>query len=85
MIEYANTRSKELTNIISKFVLRRKADILEKLLPSRSEYFVFLKLSELQLKIYKKILSNRFAKSEFDTDTDVMSLLTVLRKLLNHP
>ena len=47
MVEKASIRSKELTSIISKFVIRRKADILEKLLPPRSEYFVFVKLTPL--------------------------------------
>lgn len=45
VVEKATVRSKELTHIISRFVLRRRADILEKLLPPRSEYLVFLKLT----------------------------------------
>lgn len=85
MVEKATVRSKELTHIISRFVLRRKADILEKLLPPRSEYFIFLKLTPLQIFIYKKMIAARNHKSDFSTDTGAFSLLTVMRKLLNHP
>jgi DNA repair and recombination protein RAD54B len=84
-VEKAAVRSKELTHIISKFVLRRKADILEKLLPPRSEYFIFLKLTDLQEFVYKKMILARTLKSEFESDTGAFSLLTVMRKLLNHP
>lgn len=83
MIEKATVRSKELTHIISRFVLRRKADILEKLLPPRSEYFVFVKLTPLQTQLYKKMIASRYCK--IDAETDAFSLLTVMRKLLNHP
>lgn len=41
----AKERSKELIKIISSFILRRKATVLESLLPPKTEYFLFLKLS----------------------------------------
>ncbi|KAL4455490.1 hypothetical protein ABPG74_012642 [Tetrahymena malaccensis] len=84
-VEKAAVRSKELTHIISRFVLRRKADILEKLLPPRSEYFIFLKLTPLQNMLYKKMIMARYNKSELDTGEGAFGLLTIMRKLLNHP
>lgn len=48
MIKFqAKERSKELIKIISSFILRRKATVLESLLPPKSEYFIFLKLSKV--------------------------------------
>ncbi|KAL4502983.1 hypothetical protein ABPG72_014212 [Tetrahymena utriculariae] len=84
-VEKAAVRSKELTHIISRFVLRRKADILEKLLPPRSEYFIFLKLTLLQNMLYKKMILARYNKRELDTGEGAFGLLTIMRKLLNHP
>ncbi|EAS04534.2 SNF2 family amine-terminal protein (macronuclear) [Tetrahymena thermophila SB210] len=84
-VEKAAVRSKELTHIISRFVLRRKADILEKLLPPRSEYFIFLKLTPFQNMLYKKMIQARYNKSELDTGEGAFGLLTIMRKLLNHP
>ena len=40
-------RSRELTKLIGRFVLRRRADILEKLLPPKNEIFILVKLTEL--------------------------------------
>lgn len=41
-------RSKELTERIKEFSLRRKADVLEKILPDKKEYHVFITLTEVQ-------------------------------------
>lgn len=82
--ERALVRSRELTHIISRFVLRRKADILEKLLPPRSEYFIFCKLTPIQIMLVKKMITARYCKTLFEGD-NAFSLLTIMRKLLNHP
>ena len=47
MKKKAYDRSRELTNQISQFVLRRKADILEKLLPPKYEYLIMITMTDL--------------------------------------
>lgn len=86
-VERAQERSKQLTEIISRFILRRKADILQKLLPPKTEYQIFLRLTDLQKQIYQKIIKAKKNKWDFesDGDGDILGILTVMRKLLNHP
>ncbi|EGR29425.1 snf2 family n-terminal domain protein [Ichthyophthirius multifiliis] len=82
IIKQAKMRSKELSNIIQKFVLRRKADILEKLLPPKYEFYIFLKMTELQKMLYSKVQQNYDFN---ENQTAVLTLLTSIRKILNHP
>ena len=42
----ARERSKELTQNIARFILRRRADIMQNLLPPKSEYYIFLSMQE---------------------------------------
>ena len=46
-------RSKELSKIVGSIVLRRQPSILEKSLPPRHEFLIFVKLTDVQTYIYQ--------------------------------
>ncbi|KRX02138.1 P-loop containing nucleoside triphosphate hydrolase [Pseudocohnilembus persalinus] len=81
----AQARSKELIKLISQFILRRKADVLEKLLPPKTEYFIFLKLSQIQKYVYSEIVKQKGKQMGGGNQGDVFGLMVIMRKLLNHP
>lgn len=78
--QLAYERSKELTERVKEFSLRRKADVLEKILPDKKEYHIFLKLTPLQQKLYEEVLTN-----EETTIKEPLLFIVHTRKLLTHP
>lgn len=86
--ELAKSRSDELSSIISVFMLGRTQKILEEFLPKRSEHIVCLPPSALQIALYNLALEVH-KDLNFDIETngtgEILSIITVLRKILNHP
>jgi DNA repair and recombination protein RAD54B len=72
-------RTAELASRIKQFSLRRRADVLEKYLPTKRECLVFLKVSTLQGIIYERIKKKKLCEK------DVLSFLNLMRKLFLHP
>ena len=82
----AKERSRELTAILSTFMLRRTSKILEKLLPPRNEVFVFHKMTEEQEEVYKKFLQTNYkALNQARDASDAFTLIISLRKITLHP
>lgn len=54
--EVAKIRSKELSSLISQFMIRRTSKILEKILPQKKILYIFLRFTELQEQVYRKII-----------------------------
>jgi len=72
--------SHELDTITSTFMIRRlQKDVLQSLLPPRSEFLLFCKPSQIQCELYKELTSHSSRLS------DPLPLLTKLRKLCTHP
>ncbi|KAH3903220.1 DNA-dependent ATPase RAD54 SCDLUD_000839 [Saccharomycodes ludwigii] len=88
----------DLSDIVSKFIIRRTNDILAKYLPCKYEHVVFCKLSPFQEKLYKYYIKSRDLL-KFSGDLDNLEETTstnnkadtplkcigVLKKLCNHP
>lgn len=84
--QIARERSKELTAILSTFMLRRTSKILEKLLPPRNEVFIFHKMAPMQEEIYQKFLqTNSKALNQTRDTSDAFTLIISLRKITMHP
>lgn len=61
-IEHGKQQLIKLSEIVSKFIIRRTNDILSKYLPCKYEHVIFVNLKPIQLKLYSKLLSSRDMK-----------------------
>lgn len=83
----------KLSNIVSKFIIRRTNDILSKYLPCKYEHVIFINLKPWQNHIYKKLLKSRLLKNLLKQNNDNKSsggsqplrAIGILKKLCNHP
>lgn len=68
-------------------MIRRTSDILSKILPSKTIIYIFLKLTDLQKSIQKRIIENRKKRKKENTTGvgDTFSDMMKVRKLMNHP
>ncbi|KAF7712197.1 Uncharacterized protein PECH_003965 [Penicillium ucsense] len=84
-IEKGESRSEELRELTSKFILRRTADILSKYLPPKSEYVLFCKPTRVQANIYKAVLQSPVFQTAMGNAESALQLITILKKLCNSP
>ncbi|KAG7737204.1 hypothetical protein KL932_004164 [Ogataea haglerorum] len=76
----------ELTELVSRFIIRRTNDILSKYLPVKYEYVVFCNLSELQSKLYRHfVTSPEINKLIRGLGSQPLKAIGLLRKLCTHP
>ena len=84
----AKARARELMKTINPFILRRTGNILTQYLPPKNEYCVFIKMTGLQEFLYNKVVEKR-RQVNYNINTnnfgEVLSVMTTLRKILNHP
>lgn len=85
--ELAAMRSEELWQNTKKFILRRTGKIIEGHLPPKNEYMLFMPIQPLQEKIYLSFLHSKIAAEarELGYNENVLALITMLRKITNHP
>ncbi|PRW57845.1 DNA repair and recombination RAD54B [Chlorella sorokiniana] len=88
--ELGATRSAELARRVEKFVLRRTREVNSRYLPPLSNYVVFCRPTELQLRLYSGVLGSGVVRKMLsatgsDFGDTALSVLTNLRKLCNHP
>lgn len=82
----AEDASTELSNIVNKFILRRTNTLLSKHLPPKLLQVVCIKMSPLQQALYEHFLQSKTVSSLLEgKQTGVLSSITALRKLVNHP
>ncbi|EPS25487.1 hypothetical protein PDE_00420 [Penicillium oxalicum 114-2] len=84
-VEKGESRSEELRELTSKFILRRTADILSKYLPPKSEYVLFCKPTRVQANIYKAVLQSPIFQTAMGNAESALQLITILKKLCNSP
>nr|CDQ05062.2 BMA-RAD-54 [Brugia malayi] len=89
--EKGDTALTEMSSIVSKCIIRRTSALLTKYLPVKYELIICCKLTELQEKLYRQLIS-AFSKggkqkvTEGDKITGTaLSFITNLKKLCNHP
>uniref|UniRef100_A0A0N5AI74 DNA repair and recombination protein RAD54-like n=1 Tax=Syphacia muris TaxID=451379 RepID=A0A0N5AI74_9BILA len=75
----------EMAAIVNKCIIRRTSSLLTKYLPVKYELIVCCKLTELQQKLYKKLVLSKTSKAETKISGTVLSFITNLKKLCNHP
>lgn len=81
------TRSSELSGIVNEFILRRTNNLLSAHLPPKVVEVVCCRMTSLQYSLYCHFLQSRSVRSLFASQKSarVLSAITSLRKLLNHP
>lgn len=84
-IEKGESRSEELRELTSKFILRRTADILAKYLPPKTEYVLFCNPTRSQATIYQAVLASPLFQSAMGNSESALQLITILKKLCNSP
>jgi DNA repair and recombination protein RAD54B len=86
--EIGEARADELNRTIQMFVLRRTKDINERYLPPKTEMVVFCRPSELQLSLYRQVLSTRYVRSCMQSSlggTKHLIIIAALKHLCNSP
>ena len=85
--ELAASRSEELWDATKDFMLRRTGSIIEGHLPPKNEYMIFLKIEPLQEQLYLSFLHSSVADDakEYGYNVNVLALISMLRKITNHP
>lgn len=80
-------RSTELSELVNGFILRRTNALLSAHLPPKVIQVVCCKLTPLQTALYTHFLESRSVRSLFSAQkaARVLSAITSLRKLINHP
>jgi DNA repair and recombination protein RAD54B len=84
-IELGESRSEELAQETSKFILRRTSDILSKYLPPKTEYVLFCNPTPTQGKVYRHVLASPMFQSALGSSESTLQLITILKKLCNSP
>jgi DNA repair and recombination protein RAD54B len=84
-VEKGRSRSEELANLTSMFILRRTADILSKYLPPKSEYVLLCNPTPAQANIYRHVLASPVFQSALGNSESALQLITILKKLCNSP
>ncbi|KAK6465200.1 P-loop containing nucleoside triphosphate hydrolase protein [Scheffersomyces coipomensis] len=84
--EIGDKKLTELSELVSKFIIRRTNDILSKYLPVKYEYVLFTGLSPLQKALYNHfITSPEIKKLLRGTGSQPLKAIGLLKKLCNHP
>ena len=84
--EKSDAKLAELSQLVSKFIIRRSNDILSKYLPIKYEHVIFVKLSPLQETLYNHfITSPEIRKLIKGYGLQPLKAIGLLKKLCNHP
>lgn len=84
--EVSDKKLTELSQMVSKFIIRRTNDILSKYLPVKYEYVVFVGLSPMQKKLYEYfVTSPEIKKLLKGVGSQPLKAIGMLKKLCNHP
>jgi DNA repair and recombination protein RAD54B len=84
-IDLGESRSKELAQETSKFILRRTADVISKFLPPKIEYVLFCNPTPTQANIYRNVLASPMFQCALGSSESALQLITILKKLCNSP
>eukprot|EP00727_Mastigamoeba_balamuthi_P011178 m51a1_g6683 putative snf2-related domain-containing protein (1688) ;mRNA; f:232670-239767 len=83
--ELGDMRSKELSRVTAQFILRRSNAINRKYLPTKTEYTVFCRMTDLQRTLYERLVTDCGPKATGSAKVEPLQLITALKKLCNHP
>ncbi|EMG46127.1 RAD54 DNA repair and recombination protein RAD54 [Candida maltosa Xu316] len=84
--EKGDQKLSELSQLVSKFIIRRTNDILSKYLPVKYEYVVFTNLAPMQKDIYNHFITSPEIKRLLKgTGSQPLKAIGLLKKLCTHP
>uniref|UniRef100_A0A8C9W0J3 RAD54 homolog B n=1 Tax=Scleropages formosus TaxID=113540 RepID=A0A8C9W0J3_SCLFO len=81
-------RAAELNCLTGLFILRRTQEIINRYLPPKLEWIVFCRPSQLQLEVYRKLLTHRVVRACLQgalENSPHLVCIGALKKLCNHP
>ena len=80
-------RASELAKLTSPYMMRRENDVLSAYLPPKREFTVFCTMSDLQIKMYEKVISMTLPKIHTGSllQGTILAILVLLGKLATHP
>ncbi|ODQ67555.1 DNA repair protein, SNF2 family [Nadsonia fulvescens var. elongata DSM 6958] len=85
-VEEGNKKLIELSQLVSKFIIRRTNDILSKYLPVKYEHVVFCELAPFQKALYNYFIkSPEIKKLLKGVGSQPLKAIGLLKKLCNHP
>lgn len=84
-VEKGEARSGELAELTALFILRRTAEVLSKYLPSKTEYVLFCRPTDVQASVYRHVLASPAFQSALGNAESSLQLITVLKKVCNSP
>ncbi|RDW71267.1 hypothetical protein BP6252_07830 [Coleophoma cylindrospora] len=84
-LEKGNAREEELSSTTKQFILRRTAEVLEKYLPSKTEYVLFCKPTSAQAQLYQNVLKSPVFGTVLGSSEASLQLITILKKVCNAP
>ncbi|CCD27442.1 DNA-dependent ATPase RAD54 NDAI_0K02510 [Naumovozyma dairenensis CBS 421] len=86
-IKKGEEQLQKLSDIVSKFIIRRTNDILSKYLPCKYEHVIFVDLKPFQKNVYQNLIKSRDIKKMMKGvgGTQPLKAIGVLKKLCNHP
>lgn len=86
-IREGELKLQQLSNVVSKFIIRRTNDILSKYLPCKYEHVIFVNLSPFQRAVYQLFVSTREVKKIVKSQggQQILKAIGLLKKLCNHP
>lgn len=83
--EKGNAREEELSSLTKQFIMRRKADVMAKYLPPKTEYVLFCKPTQAQIQVYKHVLESPVFGTVLGNSEASLQLITILKKICNAP
>ncbi|KUJ21111.1 uncharacterized protein LY89DRAFT_609528 [Mollisia scopiformis] len=84
-VEKGKAREEELSCLTKSFILRRTADVMSKFLPPKSDFVVYCKPTDAQIRVYKHVLDSPFFGNAFGSKQASFQLITLLKKVCNAP
>ncbi|KAK9848941.1 hypothetical protein WJX84_006451 [Apatococcus fuscideae] len=86
--QLGKARTRELGKMIDTVVLQRTSEVNQRYLPCLSTFVLFCRPSPFQITLYKEVLKSKTVASllgSSDTKEGVLHIITMLKKLCNHP
>ncbi|CAM9988109.1 unnamed protein product, partial [Ectocarpus sp. 12 AP-2014] len=85
-VERAQKCQNEMSTVVNEFILRRTNNINAKHLPPKLVQVVCCRLTPVQTKIYKHLLSSKEIRHILNgKQTNILSSIGAMQKLCNHP
>ncbi|KAM9897971.1 hypothetical protein OXX79_006564 [Metschnikowia pulcherrima] len=82
-VEVGQKKLGELSQLVSKFIIRRTNDILSKYLPVKYEYVVYVGLTDFQRAVYEHFIGSEANKKVISSQP--LKAIDTLKKLCTHP